>query len=167
MRLSFNCANEAVRPLIGDWQIAVQNSTGDRYRQFSCQGQMAQRADKTQITLTINHVPLEIGTVDRSIPLTCNWSLFDIIPLMSKELKQTKKSTSMTLLEDLEKIRQQTKLGFLEDWTLALNEVNGRTLQLSGYFLYGQGLVPSYWWLDQQNRVVIVTSIFQTWVLRG
>ncbi|MEM7532878.1 MAG: hypothetical protein AAF639_11925 [Chloroflexota bacterium] len=163
--LTFTCTDEAIRPLVGNWQIRTQNHAGHGYRQFDSQGQLATQGDDTQVMLSVNGAVLPMGKVDRTVPLTCNWTLFDSIPLLSNHLK-TGDKVLLTILEDLEKLRPHSQLGYLEEWVVRFDD-DIDPLHLSGYTVHGQGLLPSYWWLDQHNRIVIVGTVFQTWVLGG
>ncbi len=158
LKLDYACRRDDYRTLVGDWKVKVENSAGDGYRQFACDGKLSSDG---AVTLTVNGLDLEAGTVDLSKPLTCNWSLFDVIPALCSELKESGDRTDLTLLEDLEKIRPQARIGFMEDYSLPVGE---ESLELSGYYLYGEGTVPSYWWLDSNGKVVIVSSIFQTMI---
>jgi hypothetical protein len=167
VRFEFTCANDDYRSLTGAWQVVAHNGGGDRYRHFRCDGRMTSQEGESQITLTVNGVALDVGTVDDAHPLTCNWALFDVLPTMRDRLRKTVKQVSVNLLEDLEKIRPNAHIGFLEDWALPLDGKSGPTLALAGFFLYGEGTVPSYWWLDRRGRVIIVSSTFQTWVLNA
>ncbi|MCZ6635570.1 MAG: hypothetical protein O7G87_19390, partial [bacterium] len=125
-------------------------------------GQLVPQGDRLQVMLTVNDVVLPVGDVEGSDPVTCNWALFDVIPTLADELRSTGEQASLTVLEDLEKIRPDSRIGFLEDWTLPLD---GGALELSGFFVYGEGALPSYWWLDREGRVIVVSTIFQTLVL--
>ena len=89
----------------------------------------------------------------------CNWALFDVIPALSGAVQGTGKIVEVAILEDLEKLRPMNRIGFLE--SIRLHET-----QLEGYYLYGEGLLPSYWWLDTHGNVAIFSSFFQTFVLK-
>ena len=93
------------------------------------------------------------------MPFTCNWALFDVIPALSGAIQGSGEVVEMAVLEDLEKLRPVNRIGFLE--SIRMHET-----QLDGYYLYGEGLLPSYWWLDMHGNVAICANFFQTLVLR-
>ena len=160
LQLNFSCAGDERRSLTGEWQVQTENSAGDLYRRFLCKGRLERRDNgRSDIRLNINGLEVVAGTVDGSIPLTCNWSLFDVIP----SLDGNPSNTEIALLEDLEKLRPHNQVGYLENWTLELGQ---RREELAGYFLRGEGVVPSYWWVDRFGNVVVVSSTLQTFVLK-
>ena len=160
LQLSFSCAGDKRRALTGEWQVQTENSAGDLYRRFLCKGRLERRdSGRSDIRLNINGLEIVAGSVDDSTPLTCNWSLFDVIP----SLDGNSGNTEIALLEDLEKLRSRNRVGYLENWTLELGQ---RREELAGYFLCGEGVVPSYWWVDRFGNVVIVSSTLQTFILK-
>ena len=155
LQLRFHAANDLYRPLVGKWYVHAQNDCQDSYSTFACEGQRV--AD--EIRLTVNHAEITVGRVQTNTPLTCNWALFDVIPAFSRTIQGSGEVVEMALLEDLEKLRPVNRIGFLE--SIQLHET-----QLDGYYLYGEGLLPSYWWLDTHGNVAISANFFQTFVLR-
>ena len=96
--------------------------------------------------------------MDNSLPLTCNWALFDVIPALAEKMKDSGDNVDIALLEDLEQFRPKCKLGFLDSVQ--------SPIQLDGYYLYGTGVLPSYWWVGVNGDIVIVSSVFETLVLK-
>lgn len=155
LQLRFHTADDLYRSLAGKWQVHVQNDCQDSYSTFACEGQRV--AD--EIRLTVNHAEITVGLVQKDTPFTCNWALFDVIPAFSGAIQGSGGAVEMALLEDLEKLRPLNRIGFLE--SIQLHET-----QLDGYYLYGEGLLPSYWWLDMHGNVAIFANFFQTLVLQ-
>ena len=155
LQLRFHTANDLYRSLRGKWHIQAQNNCQDSYSRFACEGQWV--AD--EIRLTVNHAEITVGLIGEGMPFTCNWALFDVIPALSGEIQESGEVVEMAILEDLEKLRPVNRIGFLESIEM------GET-QLDGYYLYGEGLLPSYWWLDADGNVAISANFFQTLVLR-
>ena len=155
LQLRFHTANDLYRSLTGKWYIQTQNDCQDSYSGFACEGQRV--AD--EIRLTVNHAEITVGLIGEDMPFTCNWALFDVIPALSGTIQGSGEVVEMAILEDLEKLRPMNRLGFLESIEM------GET-QLDGYYLYGEGLLPSYWWLDTHGNVAISANFFQTFVLR-
>ena len=164
LHLDFYCADNDLRTLRDTWRVTATNGAGDKYRQFTCEGHITSQEDQQRVSLVVNNTTLPVGHIDNTHPITCNWTLFDVIPNLSHQLKSSGKKTSLAILEDLEKIREPAHIGYMEDCTLPLGD---RTLKLSGFFVYGAGTLPSYWWLDQQEQVIIASTTFQTFVLTG
>ena len=155
LQLRFHTANDLYRLLTGKWYIQTQNNCQDSYSGFACEGERV--AD--EIRLTVNQNEIAVGLIQKEIPFTCNWALFDVIPALSGAIQESGGVVEMAILEDLEKLRPANRIGFLESIEM------GET-QLDGYYLYGEGLLPSYWWLDTHGNVAISANFFQTLVLR-
>ncbi len=155
IRFNFRCRDDVYRTLLDSWQVDVQNKSGDRYSKMELNGNLI---SDTEIQLYINDFQIAAGTVDNSSPLTCNWALYDVIPSILSDKRQLDFSVEIALLDDLEHLRQKCNLGYLD----SIRE----PLPLDGYFLYGEGLLPSYWWVDTNKTVVIVSTVFETLVLK-
>ena len=155
LQLRFHTADDMYRSLTGKWDIQAQNDCQDNYSTLACEGQRV--AD--EIRLTVNRAEITVGQVQKDVPFTCNWALFDVIPALSGAIQESGEVVEMAVLEDLEKLRPLNRIGFLE--SIQMHET-----QLNGYYLYGEGLLPSYWWLDMGGNVTISANFFQTFVLR-
>ena len=155
LQLRFHTTDDLYRSLTGKWYIQAQNDCQDSYSTLACEGQHV--AD--EIRLTVNHAEITIGLIQKEMPFTCNWALFDVIPALREAIQGSGEVVEMAVLEDLEKLRPVNRIGFLES-------IQMRDMQLDGYYLYGEGLLPSYWWLDMHGNVAIFANFFQTFVLR-
>ena len=155
LQLRFHTANDLYRSLTGKWYIQAQNDCQDSYSTLACEGQRV--AD--EIRLTVNHAEITVGLMQKGTPFTCNWALFDVIPALSGAIQGSGEVVEMAVLEDLEKLRPMNRIGFLES-------IKMHDTQLDGYYLYGEGLLPSYWWLDMHGNVAIFANFFQTFVLK-
>ncbi len=155
LQLRFHTANDLYRSLADKWYIQTQNSCQDRYSTLACEGQRV--AD--EIRLTVNHAEITVGLMQKGTPFTCNWALFDVIPALSGAIQGSGEVVEMAVLEDLEKLRPMNRIGFLES-------IKMHDTQLDGYYLYGEGLLPSYWWIDMHGNVAIFANFFQTLVLK-
>lgn len=151
----FNCKNECYRSLQDNWRVNVQNNSSDAYSQLKIEGYFT--TDK-EIKLNIQGVIVPLILPVNSLPITCNWTLYDVIPALSDKLKSNDDSVKIVLLEDLEQLRPNSKIGFLDSIH--------SPIPLDGYYLCGTGFLPSYWWVDQYGNVVIVSTVFETFVLR-
>ena len=152
----FCCSDETHRPLRGNWSVDVRNSADDEYSQLTCTGYLT---SDSEVRLRINGNPeIAAGTVDASTKLTCNWALFDVIPTLARTIQASGDAVDIAVLEDLEQLRLKSKIGFLE----SIQD----PIPLEGYYLYGVGLLPSYWWLDAHGNVAIASTFFETLVLR-
>ena len=155
LQLRFHTANDLYRSLTGKWHLQAQNDCQDSYSRFACEGQRV----SDEIRLTVNQAEITVGLIQKDMPFTCNWALFDVIPALSEAIQESGEAVEMAVLEDLEKLRPMNRIGFLE--SIKMHET-----QLDGYYLYGEGLLPSYWWLDMHGNVTIFSNFFQTFVLK-
>jgi hypothetical protein len=155
LQFCFCCRDESYRPLHESWRVDVQNSYSDIYSELKSDGFLTEDAE---VRLRINGTEINVGTVDSSLPLTCNWALFDVIPALAEKMKKLGDSVDIVLLEDLTQLRPKNRFGFLDSIQ--------SPIQLDGYYLYGAAVLPSYWWVDAKGNVAIVSSVFETLVLK-
>ncbi len=152
--LQFQCNDECYRTLTGSWKATVSNNGQDIYSNIELNGEIK---DDKEITLRFNKSEITIGTANHSIPLTCNWVLYDVIPAIADNIRTKGSTVDISLLDDLEQLRPKCQIGYLD----AIQD----PIPLDGYYLYGTGLLPSYWWVDESGNVVIVSTVFETLVL--
>ena len=155
LQMRFCCGDENHRPLRGNWSVDARNSADDEYSQLVCAGYLT---SDSEVRLCINDTEIAAGRVDASVKLTCNWALFDVIPALARTIQASGDGIGIAVLEDLEQLRGKSKLGFLASIQTPI--------PLDGYYLYGAGLLPSYWWLDAYGNIAIVSTFFETLVLK-
>lgn len=155
LQMRFRCSDEHCRPLTDSWRVDAINSGDDKYSELTCEGHLVEDAE---VRLRINGTECVVGTVDTSVKLTCNWALFDVIPALTQTIQASDSGMELALLEDLEQLRPKSRLGFLESIQTPF--------PLDGYYLYGAGLLPSYWWLDADGNIAIAATFFETLVLK-
>ena len=161
MDMQFASNRDAFRTLTGSWSVQVENCAGDGYKEFACDGRLEENGS---VFLTTNGLDLHAGSADLSAPLTCNWALFDVIPALADGLRESREAQHLTILEDLEKVRNNGQVRFLESYDLQLDS---DSVALTGYALIAEGMTPSYWWLDARGRVLIAATLYQTLILTG
>ena len=161
MDMQFTSDRNAFRTLTGTWSVHVENCAGDGYKEFACDGRLEEDGS---VFLTTNGLDLQAGSADLSAPLTCNWTLFDVIPVLADDLQDSGEAQRLTILEDLEKVRNNGQVRFLESYDLQLDS---DSVALAGYALIAEGMTPSYWWLDARGRVLIAATLYQTTILTG
>ena len=152
--LQFRCNDEDYRTLTGNWKANVTNSGQDIYANIELKGEI--KNDK-QIKLCFNRTAINIRMENHSLPLTCNWGLYDVIPAIADSLRTKGSAVEISLIDDLEQLRPKCQIGYLD----SIQD----PIPLAGYYLYGTGLLPSYWWVDESKNVVIVSTVFETLVL--
>ena len=155
LRMQFRCSDKYYRPLTDTWRVDARNSGNDEYSELTCEGYLAV---DSEVRLRINGAEIIAGTVDTPAKLTCNWALFDVIPALAETIRASGNGVELALLEDLEQLRLKSRLGFLESIQIPF--------PLDGYYLYGAGLLPAYWWLDADGNIAIASTFFETLVLK-
>lgn len=170
LRMQFCCSDENYRPLRNNWSVDARNSADDAYSRLVCAGHLISAEARhhndsdpgtpgdSEVRLRINDAEIAVGTVDASVKLTCNWALFDVIPTLAQTIQASGDGIDIAVLEDLEQLRLKSRLGFLAS--------TQTPIPLEGYYLYGTGLLPSYWWLDAHGNIAIASTFFETLVLR-
>ncbi|MCG9127934.1 hypothetical protein JT359_10085 [Candidatus Poribacteria bacterium] len=155
IHLKFSCENTKYRPLLNTWQGSVRNSCQDAYSHIEFGGKIL---DENEVRICINDIDISLIIPDKTVPITCNWTLFDVIPLLSNQIVTNEENVEIVLLEDLEQIRANNKIGYL-------NSIQS-PISLDGFFLHGIGLLPSYWWIDKMKTTVIVSNFFESYILK-
>lgn len=155
IRLQFYSENTSCRTLLNEWHGKVRNSSQDTYSELNFIGKII---SKDKVRICINDIDITLVIPDKTLPLTCNWTLFDVIPILSDQIKENENCVEIILLEDLEQLRPNNKIGFL-------NSIQS-PLPLDGFYLHGSGLLPSYWWIDKKKTTVIVSNFFETYILK-
>ncbi len=155
IRLHFCCRDDVYRSLIESWTVEVNNSCIDQYSGLKLKGYISK---DSEIRLRYNDTEITTATLANALPLTCNWALFDVISNISEQIRKSEKNETIVLLDDLEQFRPRNTFGYLESIEFPI--------PLDGYYLHGIGALPSYWWVDKNNNVAIVSSVFETLVLR-
>ena len=155
LQMRFRCHDEHYRPLTDSWRVDARNSGDDKYSELICEGYLV---EDSEVRLRMNGTEIVAGKMDASIKLTCNWALFDVIPALAQTIRASGNGVELTLLEDLEQLRLKSRLGFLESIETPF--------PLAGYYLYGVGLLPSYWWVDADENIAIASTFFETLVLK-
>lgn len=155
IRLHFRCRDDVYRGLIESWDVVVNNNGIDQYSGLKLEGHFS---NGSEIRLRYNDVEITAATLTDLVPITCNWALFDVIPNISEQIKGAKQCETIAFLDDLEQFRAKNTVGYLESIE--------SPILLDGYYLHGTGVLPSYWWVDGNENVAIVSSVFETLVLR-
>lgn len=155
LRMQFHCSDKPYRSLTDSWRVDARNSGDDQYSELTCEGYLV---ENSEVRLRMNGAEIPAGTVDTSVKLTCNWALFDVIPALAQTIQASDNGIDIALLEDLEQLRPKSRLGFLTSIQTPF--------PLDGYYLYGAGLLPSYWWLDAHGNIAIASTFFETLVLK-
>ncbi len=154
IRYNFSCRDDIYRTLLESWQVVVQNQSGDKYSKLVLNGNFL---SDTEIQLRANDIEIATETVDNSIPLTTNWALFDVIPTIADSYKESESVVEIALYDELEQLRPNCHVGYLDSMQ--------EPLSLDGYYLYGDRLPPSFWWI-YADQTVIVSTILETFVLK-
>ena len=109
-----------------------------------------------QAVLKDGNLELKAGnrTVTRKVPMpiTSNWSLFDVVQRLAGAETQP---LSFALLEDLDLVKPDQRLMFRESREI---ELNGKTLKLDRFDLIGQGVLPWQYWVDDRHRLLVAIS---------
>ncbi len=155
LRLQFRCKDEPYRQLTDSWRVDARNRGRDAYSRSTYDGHLTSDRD---VKLHINGIEISSGTVETDDRLTCDWALFDVIPALVQTIQTLDDSVEIAVLEDLAQLRLRSRLDFLESIEIPI--------PLDGYYLYGIGLLPSYWWLDAYGNVAIASKTFETLVLK-
>ena len=81
-------------------------------------------------------------------PLVCDWGLLAAV----QALPQEHLSIEFTQLQALERLNRRQTLSFLG---LFSARFGGREVSLTGFVQRGEGMLPSFFWVDAQGRLLI------------
>ncbi len=158
--LNFTCDNKPERPLVGSWQIRSENNADGSYSSLSLTGACNEKSDGERVVsvTTANGLSIAAGNIKDNETLTCNWALFDILPLLSEKGRLD----HLAMLDDLEILKNDCRISPLEDWVI---EVGNEQHILSGFCVFGRGFPPTYWWLTESGEVAVMSTMLATYVL--
>ena len=162
--IDFSCNNDRFRTIKGEWHSVVENTADGDYNTYELWGRLAPIGLDTQL-LEVSHNGsdyITLGPLAQSTPCTFNWALYDLLPDWTA-LDWDGEKRTFAFLEDMEKLKVENTLGYLEDFT---PDIDGEQVNLKGYYLHGRGTIPTYFWLDDHGHVVIVTNIYITYILQ-
>jgi len=158
LTLDYVTTNEPERFLAGEWSIRTVNHAKDLYQSMTTSGYLLREAAGTVIKLRVNdNLDIRSGVMPAERTPTCNWSLFDCLT----ELVESN-TVEIDILEDLEKLKPECKLTYYEETIIQLTD---KELRLKGYILHGPKAEPGYWWISEQGQVMIMSNVFNTFVL--
>ena len=156
---TFRGAADRWRSLAGAWRIEVRNdAAGDSYRRYAATGAVAEaeRGTRGPIRLTVNGAELPAGAWSGSRPLTTPWALLDVLP----ELQE---GCELALLEELDRLREPVRVVPVGTWQWP--PADAELGSFAGWCVHGPGLLPTYYWLDGNGAVAVVSGLFRTWVI--
>ena len=157
--LTFACDDLPARPLRDRWSIRARNSADGTYSSIDLTGELVTTENGAAIALTTQRgLSFSAGAVQPGTAVTCNWALFDILAAPGAG-----DLDDLAILEDLETLKPNCQIRPLETWSF---EVAGDTHALSGYYVFGDGFPPSYWWLTGTGDVAVMSTMLLTYVLR-
>lgn len=162
LRLQFECRDDLYRSLKGGFEINASVDANSSYSSYHCKGQLIPKTDTTEVRLQHSSgLSFSAGQAPSAEPILCEYSLFDTLPSLAAGAGG---GQSFAILERLERLYTGHRTGHLQNDVLTPSL---RELPVRGYYLRGTGTVPSYWWVDEHGRVVIMTTTLFTYVLRN
>jgi hypothetical protein len=174
LTIEFQCKDCQWRELLNSWHIKANNDAGYLYRGISCDGHIhSSPGGIRQVTLVASGSEIHSETYSGTAPLTCTHALFDVIPRIHAEevlfgTSPPGDRIELAIIDDLEKLKAPVYIGFLESINFKISgPPEDYIFDLAGYYVYGDGMVPSYWWVDSYENIVISTTTFQTHVLKS
>ena len=155
---SFRTAADRWRSLAGQWRIEIRNDAGGAYRRYVATGTVwgSEGDGERPILLTVGDADLPAGAWSGSRPLTTPWALIDILP----ELQE---GCELALLEELDRLREPVRVVAVESWRWPAPDADLGSF--AGWCVHGPGLLPTYYWVDGNGTVAVVSGLFQTWVI--
>ena len=154
----FHAATDRWRSLAGEWRIEIRNDAGDAYRRYVAAGAVsaAERDGARPILLRVDGVDLPVGAWSGRRPLTTPWALLDLLPGLDE-------SCELALLEELDRLREPVRVVPIGSWQWPPADADLGSF--TGWCVHGPGLLPTYYWVDDNGAVAVVAGLFRTWVI--
>ncbi len=160
----FFARNDDMATLEGQWQVAAENSCND-YQAFCARGTCELEGPHRR--LRIDFPRGRCSTLSKQIPastaLTTNWALFDVLQRLVRRHGKGVALSGFALFDELQTVRPDNTIGYLDDFEL---EVDAQLVRLKGLYHYGRGVVPTYYWFDEQYRLMVAASSYRTLFLQ-
>ena len=155
---TFRTAADRWRSLTGEWRIEIRNDAGDDYRRFAAVGAVSETGSDGQrpIMLGVDGTEVPVGAWSGGRPLTTPWALLDVLP----ELEE---GCELALLEELDRLREPVRVVPVGTWRWP--PADSDLGSFTGWCVHGPGLLPTYYWVDDNGAVAVVSGLFQTWVV--
>ena len=155
---TFRAAADRWRSLAGEWRIEVRNDAGDGYRRYAAVGAVSgsEGDGERPILLRVDGAELAAGAWSGTRPLTTPWALLDVLP----ELEE---GCELALLEELDRLREPVRVVPVGSWQWP--PADSDLGSFTGWCVHGPGLLPTYYWVDDNGVVAVVSGLFQTWVI--
>ncbi|TDF95502.1 hypothetical protein [Paenibacillus piri] len=160
LELSFSCEDNHFRSLKDRFELSASIQSNDLFKSYSLRGQIFRESDRADVKLLHSSgTSFSAGQAPLSQPLISEFTLFDTLPVLAGQGGVQE----FALLERLERLYPHQRLGHLQEDILSSGT---KKMRIQGYYLHGTGTIPSYWWVDEQQRVVVMTTTLFTYVLR-
>jgi len=162
LSLNFYCDSKPARPLVDSWQIFTKNSADGSYNSLSLTGEWNEQINGVRSVkmTTANGLVIVAGSIKHNETLTCNWAIFDILPLLRESISMDR----LAILDDLEVLKKDCYIKPLEAWVF---ENGNEKYTFTGFCVFGKGLPPTYWWLTENGEVAVMSTMLTTYVLNG
>ncbi len=95
-----------------------------------------------------------------AVPVSCNWCLPDALQRLS--LNGAKELPFFTLLDELEKIKEEQQVRFLGQRQIPFA---GMEVTVKCYQHTGRGMLPYFYYIDLQGRLLVALSGLQAFIL--
>ena len=114
------------------------------------------RCKRTRNSLAIEKSPDKqrfrtFARIPYATPLTTNWGLIDAVQRLGWRDRSTPPIT-FNILHNLDSLRRDQQLGFLESFEARFGE---REVTLHGYYQIGEGTMPIFYWVNDDNCLVL------------
>lgn len=155
---TFRAAADRWRSLTGEWRIEVRNDAGDSYRRYAATGAVsgAEGDGERPIVLGLDGTEVPVGAWSGRRPLTTPWALLDVLPVLEE-------GCELALLEELDRLREPVRVVPVGSWQWPPDDAD--LGNFTGWCVHGPGLLPTYYWVDRNGAVAVVSGLFQTWVI--
>jgi arylsulfatase A-like enzyme len=152
-RLWYETDGRALGAMRGAWRVEAAYETPDALKRWRSEGRIEPDGE---VRLRPQSRPaVSLGRA--AGPVAANWTLFDTVAAAAE-------AGPFSVLEGGERLKPGARVRPVGEWTCRAGEA---PLALRGYRLSGTGLEPQYWWVDEAERVIFMSTINATYVLEG
>jgi hypothetical protein len=158
----FATADDDLRTIEDEWHVDAYNTTFDSYRQFSAvhtlETVLLHDNHHAQLRVQINGTQLVVPGPRQQAAVVSGYTLVDILPRLVSGVIPESQLDGFLVIEEMQSILGPCRIRSVG--TVEFEPAG----TLNGICVFGRGFPPSYWWIDEQSNVVIITSTWKTLV---
>jgi len=163
----FVTTGDPLHSLVGRWSYRARNTSGDQHQEYCTEGSIERIDEHRSDIVYYSGDRGEVRTLHSPGPVSPEWAVCDIVAVVHEaegcEQPRSSAAVVVNVLDEMCKLKVGSRIAAIGRWQV---HRSGAAADLYGYCVFGQANPPSYYWIDASARVVVFSTLFQTFVLR-